>query len=167
MALIGPNKNGRCYDTSSINHMLPPNDELKPHPCFPSQNEFYSPYIPLTTTTIVSAYILEPETITFKYKDKTFGIDPKNKEIADKLITLQLKDWITYLQYEDDGIVQLVKFLIGMKYKESTGSDLYTLFGTEKYDEIVKQLAKQMKEAEDKIIMDLLLNKKDVINGEK
>jgi hypothetical protein len=57
--------------------------------------------------------------ITFRHRDKTFAIYKENKELAEKLVNLNKKEWVTYLQYEDDGIVQLSKFLLGLEYKES------------------------------------------------
>jgi len=122
-------------------------EDLEPHPCFPNINILSTPIQAKTRKLTVNFSL---DIITFEFKDKKFGILSKNKEVAEKIVTLQLKDWITYLQYEDDGIVELVKFLIGMKYKESYGSD-------EVMQDWFKESAKQIAEEVDKELLQKML----------
>jgi len=177
-----PNKNGRIYSPEVlnkfkkmevkigsqrigyINSFMPdkPSD-LEPHSCFPDIKVECTP-IKAITRKLIANFTLEPEKITFKHKKKSFAIYPKNKKLANKLVRSKLNKWITYLQYEDEGIVQLVKCLIGMKYKESIGNEIQNYFHSQVLQDWKKEAAKQIADDIDKELIKQMLGDN---NGKK
>jgi hypothetical protein len=126
----------------------------------------YAPYIPITRELNASFSLqsIFEESITFKYKKKTFAIYSKNKKLAQKLVKLTKKEWITYLQYEDEGIVQLVKCLLKMKYEESRGNEHLCFFSDEVIKDLEKEAAKQISAEIDKDLLDSfnIMSKKEL-----
>lgn len=164
MALI-PNRKEVCFETSALTVKI---DDKEVDKITHGSGVVYSPYIPVMTISSVpivaqtrklkASFSLEPDTITFKHNDKSFAIYPKNKELAEKLVTLELKDWITYLQFDDEGIVQLVKYLCGMKHAESLGSETVLLHGIDLEKEMVDILSKEIAAELEKEMIDKIKN---------
>lgn len=134
-----PNKNGRLYPASEFSKIIfkqdnvvigevkswEPSDKptLTSSSAIPELN-ITCHTISATTRKLKANFTLENDLITFKYKDKTFAIHPVNEKLAKKLVKSKMNILITYLQYDkDDGIVELVKFLCGLKYEESCGNE--------------------------------------------
>jgi len=164
-----PNKNGRVYSPAVFDKLKPSKLDVHIDGVKVGQVNSFYPSKPLsglemeddinhlppelqiesipihaTNRKLKAIFTLEPPTITFQHNNKKFAILPKNKKLAEKLVTLQLKDWVTYLQYEDDGIVQLVKYLCKMKYEETEGEDIIFETNHKVYEIMAKQIEEEV-----------------------